>query len=198
MRQLSHFYKLLSILVLSAFAMSCKNDATPKPKAFLALEYPNQVYKTYTSDKYNFTFDKNEFASVKEVKSSALEIHYPSMKATIFMNYKPIEGNLNILLKDAQKLTYEHFVKADQIIEQPFVNKDHKVYGMFYNVQGDAATNIQFYVTDSVKNFVVASLYFYAHPNFDSILPATDYIQKDMRKMLESMQWKNNKELINK
>lgn len=192
MYQFKKYYKLFGLLSFTILAVACKNDATPKPKAFLALEYPTQTYKTFNSDQYNFTFEKNEFSQVKEIKNSALEIHYPSMKATIFVNYKPIEGNLDILLKDAQKLTYEHFVKADQIIEQPFVNQDHKVYGMFYNVQGDAATNVQFYVTDSVKNFVVASLYFYAHPNFDSILPATDYIQKDMRKILETMEWKNN------
>lgn len=192
MRLLNSYSAFFGAIALLSFFTACNNDTTPKPKAFLALDYPTQQYKTYTSDKYNFTFDKNSLANVKEVKSSALEIHYPEMKATIFVNYKPIENNLDVLLKDAQKLTYEHFVKADEIVEQPFINKDHNVYGMFYNVQGNAATNVQFYVTDSINNFVVASLYFYAQPNFDSILPATSYIQTDMRRILESMKWKNN------
>ena len=61
---------------------------------------------------------------------------------------------------------------------------------MFYEVGGNAATNIQFYVTDSTKNFITGSLYFYAKPNFDSILPAADYIKADVRQIIETMKWK--------
>ncbi|MBB1148712.1 gliding motility lipoprotein GldD [Myroides sp. NP-2] len=168
---------------------SCKKETTPKPNAYLALNYPTQEYKTYENSYHHFTFDLNKNATAKELKSTAFEIHYPEMKATIFMNYKTVDNNLDVLLKDAQKLTYEHFIKADEIIEQPFLNEKDRVFGMFYHVGGNAATNVQFYATDSVKNFVVASLYFYAKPNFDSILPASHYIQQDMRQMLESLKW---------
>lgn len=168
---------------------SCKKETTPKPTAYLALEYPKQEYQRYENSYHHFTFDLNKNASVKEIKSTAFEVHYPQMKATIFMNYKTVDNNLDALLKDAQKLTYEHFIKADEIIEQPYLNEEDRVYGMFYHVGGNAATNVQFYATDSVKNFVVASLYFYAKPNFDSILPASHYIQQDMRQMLESLRW---------
>ena len=61
---------------------------------------------------------------------------------------------------------------------------------MFYQVGGNAATNAQFYVTDSTKNFVTASMYFYSKPNFDSILPAADYIKNDMKQIIESIKWK--------
>ena len=106
------------------------------------------------------------------------------------MDYKPVNNNLDFLLSDAQKLTYNHTIKAEEIIEHPFVNPDKKVYGMFYNVTGDAATNIQFYATDSVKNFVVGTLYFYVKPNYDSIYPATKYVEKDMIRLMESIEWK--------
>jgi gliding motility-associated lipoprotein GldD len=112
------------------------------------------------------------------------------MKATLYLTYKPVNNNIEKLLRDAQKLTYEHVIKADDILEQPFINFDNKVYGMFYEVGGNAATNIQFYVTDSTKNFVTGSLYFYAKPNFDSILPAASYIKADVRKIIETMKWK--------
>jgi gliding motility-associated lipoprotein GldD len=82
-------------------------------------------------------------------------------------------------------------IKADAIQEQPFINADSKVYGMFYRVNGNAATNAQFYVTDSVKHFVTGSVYFYAKPNFDSIMPATSYVRDDMQHLMESLQWKN-------
>ncbi|MCC9042621.1 gliding motility lipoprotein GldD [Myroides sp. M-43] len=178
---------ITTILLLTLFT-SCKEESTPKPNAFLALDYPNQEYTTYKNAN-GFEFSQNKWSTVKEGKNSSLEIHYPQMKATIFINYKPVENNINLLLKDAQKLTYEHFVKADEIIEQPFINTKDRVYGMFYNVEGNAATNVQFYATDSVKNFLVASLYFYAKPNFDSILPASEYVKRDMRKLIETLQW---------
>jgi gliding motility-associated lipoprotein GldD len=49
-----------------------------------------------------------------------------------------------------------------------------KVYGMFYQVDGNAATNSQFYATDSTKHFVTGSVYF-MQP--DSIMPAASYIK---------------------
>lgn len=177
-------------LFILVFFSACKEESTPKPDAFLTLEYPKQEYIDYHNPKTEFSFDVNQWATVKEMKSNSFEVHYPSMKATLFFNYKPVENNLDILFKDAQKLTYEHFIKADEIIEHPFINDGNKVYGMLYNIQGDAATNIQFYATDSVKNFLVGSLYFYAKPNFDSILPAKEYIEKDMRRILETLKWK--------
>lgn len=179
---------LISTILLVTLFASCKEETTPKPNAFLALEYPTQEYSVYRNAN-GYEFNQNKWSTIKEGRGSSLEIHYPQMKATIFINHKPVQGNLNLLLKDAQKLTYEHFVKADEIIEQPFVNPNDRVYGMFYNVQGNAATNAQFYATDSVNNFIVASLYFYAKPNFDSILPATEYVKKDMRTILETLKW---------
>jgi gliding motility-associated lipoprotein GldD len=93
------------------------------------------------------------------------------------------------LLSDAQKLSYEHVVKADNILEQPFINDSDSVYGMFYEVQGNAASQAQFYATDSVRHFVTGSLYFYARPNYDSIYPAAIYLQSDIRKIMESLKW---------
>ena len=119
-----------------------------------------------------------------------MELDYPRMKGAIFINYRKIENNLDKLLSDAQRLSYEHAVKADGISEQPFVNMDNKVYGMFFEVVGDAASQAQFYATDSTDHFVTGSLYFYARPNYDSIYPAAAYLQNDIRMIMESLRWK--------
>ena len=76
-------------------------------------------------------------------------------------------------------------------IKKAFINAEKKVYGMFYEVSGNAASQSQFYVTDSINHFVTGSLYFYAKPNYDSILPAAIYLQNDIRKIMESLEWKN-------
>lgn len=178
---------LLGLLILSA--AGCKDEAVPKPAAHLRLDYPVANYFPFDND-CPFSFAANAGAIIKKKGDCSLTIDYPKMKANIFLTYKPVSNNINTLLRDAQKLTYEHVIKADDIIEQPFVKPNGKVYGMFYEVQGNAATNAQFYVTDSTKHFVTASVYFYAKPNFDSIMPATSYIKDDMRRIMETIQWK--------
>jgi gliding motility-associated lipoprotein GldD len=180
--------RLIFSLIFLAL-LSCGDDKMPKPKGQLSLEYPPAKYMKF-SNSCGFDFDKNELAEVKATSDCGLEIHYPKMKATVYLTYKPIRNNLEILLIDAQKLTYEHAVKANDIAEQPYENIYSKVYGMFYQVGGNAATNAQFYATDSTKNFITASMYFYSKPNFDSILPAADYIKNDMKKIIESIKWK--------
>jgi len=107
-----------------------------------------------------------------------------------YLTYKKVDGNIKDLLIDAQKLTYEHVNRADNISSKEYINSEQNVYGMFYEVTGNAASQSQFYVTDSINHFVVGSLYFYAKPNYDSILPAANYLQNDIRKIMESIEWK--------
>lgn len=183
-------YTVVVVIMVMLFSVvGCKKDVLPKPSSYLRLDYPEAQYVPYKSN-CPFEFDRNSKAIVKEDKNCGYSITYPKMKATIYLTYKPVNNNMNKLLRDAQKLTYEHVIKADDILEQPYINPEKKVYGMFYQVDGDAATNSQFYVTDSIRHFVTGSVYFYAKPNFDSIMPAVSYIKNDMQRLMETMKWK--------
>jgi gliding motility-associated lipoprotein GldD len=66
----------------------------------------------------------------------------------------------------------------------------NNVYGKIINVEGDVASNIQFNATDNVKNVLYGSLYFSVKPNYDSILPTINYIEKDIKNLMESIEWK--------
>ena len=176
-------------LVLLVLVASCKDEVLPKPASQLRLDYPVAEYAAF-SNHCPFEFEMNNDAVIKEEKNCGFTIDYPKMKATIYITYKTVNNDINSLLRDAQKLTYEHVIKADDIIEQPYINSDKRVYGMFYQVSGNAATNAQFYATDSVKHFVTGSVYFYAKPNFDSILPAESFVKNDMQRLLETIKWK--------
>lgn len=178
---------LFSIVFFSVF--SCKDPVLPKPSSYLRLDYPEAKYVSF-ENQCPFAFDINSDAILRGEKNCGFTITYPKMKATIYLTYKPVNNNINNLLRDAQKLTYEHVIKADNILEQPYLNLDKKVYGMFYRVDGNAATNSQFYVTDSIKHFVTGSVYFYAKPNFDSIMPAASYVRDDMQRLMETLKWK--------
>lgn len=178
-----------TIVVVLLWSFSCKDDVLPKPSSYLRLDYPEAQYVNF-ENQCPFTFEMNSKAIIKGEKECGFTITYPKMKATIYLTYKPVHNDINKLLHDAQKLTYEHVIKADDILEQPYLNPSKKVYGMFYQVNGDAATNSQFYVTDSTRHFITGSVYFYAKPNFDSIMPAASYVKNDMQRLMETLKWK--------
>lgn len=181
-------HSVIIFLILSLlFANSCKDEVLPKPKAMLRLDFPKASYNASKTE--HFVFDQNTLANIKQQSGAGLTIDYPTINGSIYLTYKPVNADLNTLLNDAQKLSYEHVVKADNIVEQPFINEEDNVYGMFYEVTGNAASQSQFYATDSTNHFLTGSLYFYAKPNYDSILPAAIYLQNDIRKIMESLEW---------
>lgn len=190
--------KLHSLASAAAFLLlSCGGDTLPKPKAELRLEYPNPKYHTTEIAALPFTFEKNDFAKpISKLKydpktgTIGVNVEYPSMKGTIYLTYKPVDNNLTNLLRDAQELTQKHVSKADEIAEQVYLNPEKQSYGMFYEVGGNAASQSQFYVTDSTSHFLNGSLYFYAKPNFDSLYPAAVYLKNDIRHIMESLKWK--------
>jgi gliding motility-associated lipoprotein GldD len=164
----------------------------PKPKAFLALEYPKALYFESEID-CPFTFNVNSSAVLESKKNNEcwLDIDYPKLKGSIYLSYYPVEDNLRKLIIDAQKLPLSHEIKADAIASQVFINEDKNTYGLFYEIEGNAASQAQFYLTDSINHFITASIYFRTKPNYDSILPAAAYLKKDMREIMESLEWKD-------
>ncbi|MFT5750564.1 MAG: gliding motility-associated lipoprotein GldD [Flavobacteriales bacterium] len=183
----SFYYITLSILATLFF--SCGEDALPKPEGFLSLEYPTPQYQPMLS-RCDYSFDKNMLGTVRFKKDCSAVIDYPLLDASLFLTYRPVTGNIETLLKDAQKLTYEHVKKADDIIEEKYINEKQKAYGMFYDVLGNAASQSQFYVTDSINHFITGSIYFNVKPNYDSILPAAAYLKNDIRLLMETIRWK--------
>ena len=191
------YFPLLTFIAILFY--SCGEDNVPKPRGFLRLEYPESKYVDADLD-LPFSFEKNILAThikVKPVESTTesfgIDLGYPTMKGTIFLTYKSIENNQENLmdfLKDAQNFTQKHTIKADEIKEQAFIDKKKNVYGMFYEVGGNAASQSQFYLTDSINHFLTGSLYFYAKPNYDSLLPAANYLQKDIKHIMETVKWK--------
>ncbi|KQC32236.1 gliding motility protein GldD [Nonlabens sp. YIK11] len=180
---------VISIFLLTLLA-SCGGDGpVPKPDAQLALNYSSPIYKSLDKS-LPYTFEFNEFAFAKANDDKSSSITYPELDAKIYLTYRAVDTNLRQLLIDGQKLSYNHNQMADAISETPFMNTQKSVYGMLYGVEGNAASNVQFYATDSTRHFLTAALYFDREPNYDSILPAVDYIKKDMIKMMESLEWR--------
>ena len=182
------FY-LLSIVFSLFCVVSCKEDVMPKPKAYLSLEYPKKTYEKLNLNRpYSFYVLQN--TTIVDEKNNWLKIKYPNLKATIDITYRPVKNNLTELLTEAEKLVFKHAVKAEQIIPKDFINPNKKVFGSLYEITGNAASHLQFHATDSTHNFIKGALYFYARPNYDSILPAVDYIKTDILELIETLEWK--------
>lgn len=179
------FILLVCFLVL----LACKEEAViPKPRAMLRLEYAKPERSTVETD--YFAFENNTRARVKSTNKGAVELKYPELKASIFISYRKVKNDLQPLILDAQKLSYEHAAKSDGIRPRAYDDGVNSVYGTFFEVSGDAASQAQFYVTDSLNHFVTGSLYFETKPNYDSIYPAAVYLQNDMGRIIETLRWK--------
>ena len=180
----------ISILLVVAL-LGCQENVIPKPKAKLRLEYPRATYEKLETK--NFEFEKNKLAepgNSKESNENDLILSYPSMKGSIFITYKKVGNNLENLIIDAQRLSFEHAAMADGITHTDFVNEEERIFGTYYVVRGDAASQAQFFVTDSTEHFLTGSLYFYVRPDYDSIYPAAAYLQNDIRKIMETIRWR--------
>jgi len=177
------------IVPLFLLMFNCGEVPIPKPKAFLSLNYPVKKYEEIKQE-VPYSFEVPQNSKIEKLPKNWLKIKYPNLKASIDITYRPVNDNLIELLTEAEKLVFEHTLKADQIASNKFENKQHGVYGSMYDISGNSASQVQFHVTDSAKHFLKGSLFFYSKPNYDSILPAVAYIKEDMIRMMETMEWK--------
>jgi len=182
--------KFLFLLFILVFLNSCNDEVLPKPNGFLRLEYPEATYKKVISG-CPYTIQISQFSEIEFQNNCWAKIHYPKLKATIHLTYRKVDNNLDDVLKEIEKLTFEHTIKADAINVQPFENNQKRIFGQIVNVEGNVASNIQFHATDSTKNVLFGALYFKVKPNYDSILPAIKYIEMDIKNLMETIEWKN-------
>ena len=185
--------KLYTLILCVLMCFSCNEIHVPKPKAFLSLDYPEAIYLKSQLD-VPFEFEKNKLAQLNLSKKNnilqGIVLRYPTLKASVFINYKTVDHNLEKYISDARSMTKKHLQVADEISEQMYENTQQELYGMFYDLKGNVASQSQFYVTDSIRHFISGALYFETKPNYDSILPAIQYIQKDLLHFIESLRWK--------
>lgn len=179
------------LVLLFVLTVSCGESPQPKPSGFLALNYDTSSFKQVDFD-CPFSFEKNSAAEV-DIKNPNrpcwVNLSYPEMNAKIYLTYSPVNNNLRELLMDAQKLPEKHTIKADLIEVSIYQNEKNNTFGNFYEIEGDAASQAQFYLTDSTSHFLTGAIYFEAKPNYDSILPAADYLKRDIRHLMETLKW---------
>ena len=184
---------LLLPLILLLAAGACKRSYTPKPHGYFRISFPEKRYTTYRGP-CPYTFEYPVYARVEKDREPDagpcwLNVSFPAFHGTLHLTYKNVQGNLGQMLEDTYSLAYKHTVKADAIHERAFTDTARKVYGILYDIRGNAASNVQFYLTDSLRHFIRGALYFDMVPNKDSLAPVVDFIRKDIVHMIETFSW---------
>jgi len=183
---------MLGILLLSA----CEETYAPKPRGYFRIDLPTQHNYVQYDSLCPFTFEYNENAFIDPDPTSGAEpcwmnITYPQHNGQIHISYKKVEGNLRKYTEDARELAMKHTVKASAIQREAFRDDSSRVYGLVYNLEGNAASSMQFWITDSTTHYVRGALYFNVAPNPDSIAPVDEYIREDIRHLIETFRWKD-------
>ena len=182
-------HKLLFLLFL--FFVSCSDYYTPKPRAFLKLEFPDKDYCMIELE-CPFTFEiANYSVIVPQNKDCLFDITFPKLNGKLHITYLPLDNNLYQHTEQSRRLAYKHNVMADGISEQIYLNDSLKVYGILYDYAGVTATAAQFFLTDSVNHFFRGALYFNTEVS-DSILPINNFLKRDIKHLIETFRWKYN------
>ena len=182
---------LYSLWVTILIFIGCGRNYTPKPYGYFRIDFPEKEYTNYVNN-YPYKFEYPVYTIIKDYnKDSAwINLVYPENNAIIHITYKEINNNLSIYLEETRNLVYKHTLKADAISETPYLNYNTKVYGILYDIKGNAASSINFFVTDSTKHFLRGALYFHTQPNKDSLSPVIEFIRHDIVHLMETIEWK--------
>jgi gliding motility-associated lipoprotein GldD len=81
--------------------------------------------------------------------------------------------------------------RDDYCLLLTFENSEKRIFGIFYDLKGNTASAVQFYVTDSTKHYLRGSLYFEAEPNADSLAPVIEFFREDVIHLIETLKWKD-------
>jgi len=176
------------------FLIACNNTYTPKPAGYPKIEFPEKAYKPYVSDA-PYSFEIPVYSYVEdELKNNPepwwINIVIPHFNSKIYISYKKVENNLDEYITDSRTLVYKHTSKSEGIEETPFMNDSARRYGIIYDLKGNVASAVQFFVTDSTDNFIRGSLYFNSRINRDSLNPIINFLREDIVHLIETTSWK--------
>lgn len=192
-------YKLLLFIFLLA-TFGCREKFTPKPRGFFRIGFPEKNY-LQLDEKYPYQFEVPKYASVLPDLQNPdepwwINVEFPANKAEIHISYHSLltagQNNRELLaglMEETRELAYKHSVKAHAIEEQLFVNPAAEVFGTVYQIEGNAASPMQFFLTDSTRHFLRGALYIRATPDIDSLKPVIDFLKRDVIHLIETTEW---------
>lgn len=194
--RLKHLFFLSSLLLV--FVCACQNkEYSPKPKGYFRIIYPEKKYQVFKSAA-PFVFEYPVYSKIepyigKDAQPFWYNLHFPQFNGYLHLTYHDVTGKAEYdrLLEYTRELAFKHTIKASAIDQRLINYPDRKVYGIYYAIEGNTASSVQFFLTDSVKNYFRGALYFNERPQYDSIEPVIKFLKTDIDKMIATFKWKN-------
>ncbi|WP_343605588.1 hypothetical protein [Fluviicola sp.] len=185
-------------VVLSFLFTGCGGDEIliPKPPTYLRTDFPKHTYqKIDDATTYSFELSKAYIAKPLTYKGELTnhkEINLGPLNGVLYLNYYPIPNRDTLIryINLSNDKVDEHQIKATKIYDQKFIFPEKKVYGTFFEFEGDVATNFQFYLTDSTSHFLRGEVLMNCRPNYDSLRPSLNYLKVDLIHLIETVRWK--------
>lgn len=182
-------------LLLSLLLFACSEEITvPKPPTYLRLNLPEHSYTVFREENCAYQFELPAIYSVKKVYTETgltcnKDIDLGPLNAVMFLSYIQMDKPLATYIDHAIKKVDEHKIKATAIEDFNVLRPKDKIYGTFFELQGDVASPFQFYLTDSVSRFVSGVVYFNSTPKYDSLKPSLEYLKVDLNQLLNTFKW---------
>lgn len=172
--------------------LSCSGNEhyVPKPSTYLSLYLPERNYEVYQDD-CGYSFNKSEYFDVKPAGNSACnrDITLTDLNGTIHLSRIDMDTTLAAYVNYTIDKIGEHKVMATAIFDSVIIREDAKVYGTFFELQGNVASPLQFYLTDSTSRFMSGMVYFNSRPNYDSLKPVLNFVKKDILELMNTIEW---------
>lgn len=183
-----------ALLVTALLFAGCGDPAVPKPKGYFRIDLPEKRYVKFESPcSYSIEYPQYAVINLHPVAATDtcwMDIEFPSLKAKIHLSYFNLHNNLASLTELSREMVYKHTIRAEAIDEKLWADDSSKVYGILYDLKGNTASSVQFFVTDSTSHYLRGSLYFTAQPNEDSLMPVITFIREDIVHLIETLNWR--------
>ncbi len=204
-------------MLLTVLLIGCNSSYSPKPKGYFKIEFPTRSYQQFNNTEFPYSFEYPVYANIirdttffeeKPENPYWLNIDFPRFNGRIYISYNIIGGKtvfkvkrgddyidsvgvntFEQLIKGSYELTFKHTYKASSIEDSVF-RTANGIEGIYFQLGGNTATSNQFLVTDSVENFLRGALYFDATPNEDSLAIVNEFLQQDMKHLINTFRWK--------
>jgi gliding motility-associated lipoprotein GldD len=186
---------LITVTLILSGCSSNEDYFAPKPKGYFRIDLPEKEYRIADTI-YPCTFEYPVYADIVPETTDVryeywFNIVFPDMLGALHFSYKRVNNNLYNFTEDTRTFVYKHVPKAEDITAKEVNYPENRVFALIYTIDGtDAASPLQFYVTDSTNHFMRGAMYFLHSPNNDSIRPVIDFMTDDVLHMIETLRWK--------
>ncbi|MCX7728822.1 MAG: gliding motility lipoprotein GldD [Bacteroidia bacterium] len=197
-----NYIKTFGLLFTMLFFYQCTDDDedtfSPKPRGYYRIAFPEKKYRLYDSV-CPYKFEYPVYGKIEKDPHALAEpcwinLQFPYFRATLHISYKSIKDKkIANLIEDTRELAIKHQIKSIGMEETVILRDSVKVYGLIYDIEGNTASSLQFYVTDSTQHFIRGALYFNVRPNIDSVKIVLQFLREDVIKFIKTLQWKDNK-----